>query len=59
MASIEQVQTVAETCSKFSSESSVGSMDMPEVSCFNCENWDGEKCTINLFHSGLKSLDQT
>jgi hypothetical protein len=59
MASVEQVRTVAETCSKFNSDGLVSSMDMLEVSCFNCENWDGEKCTKNLFNKGLNSLDQT
>ena len=59
MASIEQVRTVGETCSKFISEGLVASMDMLEVSCFNCEHWDGEKCTIDLFDNGLNNLDQT
>ncbi len=57
-----QLKAVAQSCSHFDSGgtiSSVVSVDAENISCNICQNWNGERCTINVYDSVLTSLDQT
>ncbi len=57
-----QLKAVAQSCSHFDSGgtiSSVVSAASENISCNICRNWNGQRCTIDVYDSVLTSLDQT
>ena len=64
-ASEDQLRGVAQVCGYFDPRkikgltASVQRMDVNNVTCANCNHWDGEKCVIDVFDKVLASIDQT
>lgn len=60
-ASETQLVAVAQSCDHFNSGGQVNSeltTKAENVSCRMCRNWDGKRCSINVFDAVLTSLDQ-
>lgn len=58
-ASHAQLEDVAAQCIHYTPESQESGLGMSlAVSCNSCANWDGERCTINVFDKVLSSFDQ-
>ncbi|MGE4282530.1 MAG: hypothetical protein AB7G87_02295 [Clostridia bacterium] len=61
-ASEAQLMAVAQLCDHFNSGGAVNSKvsaAAENVSCEMCNNWNGERCVINVFDNVLTSMDQT
>lgn len=56
MPSLEQMQSVGESCSKYDQAE-----ETDERSCATCEHWAGDDsmCELDIFLTQLESLDQT
>lgn len=60
----DQLIAVGQSCRDFEPRaqgfiSSVRSTAAENISCEACKNWNGTRCTINVFDKVLTSLDQT
>jgi hypothetical protein len=62
-ASDDQLTAVAQSCKYYNSGQETPKITMSaraeEISCGSCKNWDGTRCTIDVFDKVLTSLDQT
>jgi hypothetical protein len=60
-----QKKAVAQSCSQYNPNNLIRgftnstSVFNANMSCSNCENWNGQRCKINLFDKIVTSLDQT
>lgn len=59
MAKLELLMVVAEICSEFYFDDNLKSMDINELSCLNCKNWDGYKCGVDMFDKVIENLNQS
>lgn len=60
-ASDDQMTAVAQSCRHFNSGGMINSKintAAENISCSICKNWNGTKCTINVFDTVLTNLDQ-
>lgn len=60
MGTIAQLQSVATQCPQYSGGKLVSNIDeKSDISCASCKNWDGRKCTANMFDKVLTGMDQS
>lgn len=56
MDDMEQLINIAEVCNMFNYENNITSLDVSEISCLTCKNWEGKKCSIKASDKFLSNI---